>query len=140
MHCAKPYRTINYSDYFIKFRRKKNNNMSELKEYLLPVLKRNSRSNLNFKVFEKGHSKSPKIIRYSKLDNNFPKIGMSRDTSSYRSILDVRRKAEANKERLSHRADLVNLDLSVRGFVQEDTVKRVSLELIPMFKKRYQKE
>jgi SpoVK/Ycf46/Vps4 family AAA+-type ATPase len=69
----------------------------------LPILKRNSNSTLNFRVFEKSRSKEPKIMRISKIDSNLPKIGTVRDVSSHRCIFDLRIKVDPNEARSSYR-------------------------------------
>lgn len=94
--------------------------MSDLKDLYLPILKRISHSHLNLKPFERSRSKSPKIIRFSNLSNNLPKLCLHKDVVSYPTVLDLRRSPNRKEARLSHLVGQENFTLSVKGEGKKD--------------------
>lgn len=100
--------------------------MSDLNPALLPILKRISHSQLNLKPFEKSRSKSPKIIRFSNISNNLPKLYHHKDVVSYPTVLDLRRSPNKKEGRLSHLVGQENFVLSVKGEGKRDEGRRVS--------------
>lgn len=113
--------------------------LDDFKEHYLPILKRNSNSTLNFKVFERAHSKEPKLVRYSKMDNNLPKIGTIRDVSSHRNLFDVKKKADLNDERPTHRLGKENAEMQRKEGMEpnhRDKFQRFSQEIQSVYFKR----
>lgn len=92
----------------------------------LPILKRISHPQLNLKPFEKSRSKSPKIIRFSNITNNLPKVYHHKEVVSYPTVIDLRRKSHQKQGRLSHLVGQENFTLSVKGEGKKEEGRRVS--------------